>query len=324
MDERDAPPSVGVAQLLLVIMAAVFGGTWVAAPWATDEIQPLTVACIRFALAAILLFGWCRARGVAIAPTRADVPIILGVALTSIAGYNVLFLYGVTLAPASHGAVLVPGLIPGATLLIARLVLGERAARRRVAGVLISVAGLALVLGPSLRDEAGSVVLGDLMFAASAFLWASYTLIGRVATRRFHVAAITFLGTATGAVVLLPFALLQPGGWGDVLAASPRALGSVVYLATAGTVLAFVFFYEGVRRLGAARASAYTVLIPLFGLSLTVTLLGEPLSPISLVGAAIVLVGLWLTQRPDPPGSDGRLGPITDREPPGEGGVRRA
>jgi len=314
---------VRVAQLLLVLMAAVFGGTWVAAPWATDEIPPLTVAFIRFAIAAILLFGWCRARAISIAATRADLPVILGVALTSIAGYNVLFLYGVTLAPATHGAVLVPGLIPGATLLIARLALGERASRRRIGGVLLSVAGLALVVGPSLQGESGAVALGDLMFAASAFLWSIYTLVGRVATQRFHVAAITFLGAAAGALVLLPLALLQPGGFGDPMAASPRAIGSVVYLATAGTVLAFVFFYEGVRRLGAARASAYTVLIPLFGLSLTVTLLGEPLSPISLVGAAIVLGGLWLTQRPDVPASDGRLGPITEREPPGEGGVRR-
>lgn len=287
-----------VAQLLLVLMAAFFGATWVAAPWATDEIAPLTVAFIRFLVAAILLYSWCRARGIDVSAHRADLPVILGVALTSIVGYNVLFLYGVTLAPAAHGAVLVPGLIPAATLVIARVLFGEPIGRRRALGIVVSLVGLALVVGPTLGGESGSAWIGDAMFAVSAVLWAAYTIVGRAATGRFHVAAITFLGAALGAVILLPLAILQPGGFGDVMAASPRAIGGVLYLATFGTVVSFVFFYEGIRRLGAARASAFTVLIPLFGASMTAVLLSEPLGPLSLVGAAIVIAGLVITQRP--------------------------
>ena len=286
-----------VAQLLLVLMAAFFGGTWVAAPWATDEIAPLTVAFLRFLAAAILLFGWCRATGIDVSFRRADLPVILGVALTSIVGYNILFLYGVTLAPPSHGAVIVPGLIPAATLVIGRIVFGEPIGARRAAGIAVSLVGLVLVVGPSLQGEGAATVAGEAMFAASAVLWATYTLVGRAATRRFHVAAITFLGAAVGALILLPLAILQPGGFGDLAGASIRALAGVLYLATFGTVLSFVFFYEGIRRLGAARASAFTVLIPLFGASMTAVLLDEPLGPLSLVGAAIVIAGLLITQR---------------------------
>jgi drug/metabolite transporter (DMT)-like permease len=286
-----------VAQLLLVLMAAFFGGTWVAAPWATDEIAPLTVAFLRFLAAAILLFGWCRATGIDVSFRRADLPVILGVAFTSIVGYNILFLYGVTLAPPSHGAVIVPGLIPAATLVIGRIVFGEPIGARRAAGIAVSLVGLVLVVGPSLQGEGAATVAGEAMFAASAVLWATYTLVGRAATRRFHVAAITFLGAAAGALILLPLAILQPGGFGDLAGASIRALGGVLYLATFGTVLSFVFFYEGIRRLGAARASAFTVLIPLFGASMTAVLLDEPLGPLSLVGAAIVIAGLVITQR---------------------------
>jgi drug/metabolite transporter (DMT)-like permease len=292
--------SEGSARLLMVLSAAAFGGTWVAAPWATDDIPPLTVATVRFGIAAVLLLAWCRWRGIAIAPRRADIPLIAGVALTSVAGYNILFLYGVTLAPASHGAVLVPGLIPGATLVLARLVFGEPIALRRALGVAISLGGLVLVVGPSIQGDARTA-LGDALFAISALLWAVYTVIGRAATRRFNSAAITFLGTAVGAAILLPLALVEPGGPGLLLDASVRALGGVVYLGTFGTVLSFVFFYEGVRGLGAARASAYSVLIPLFGVTLAVALLGEPLTNLAIVGAAIVLGGLWLTQAASPP-----------------------
>ena len=293
---RVAPKEDLSGPILMIVTTAAFGGTWVAAPWATDEIAPLTVAFIRFTLAALLLGVYCRARGIQVHPTRADLGLILGVALTSVAGYNVLFLYGVTLAPASHGAVIVPGLIPGATMVLARLTLGETVLRRRALGVLIAVGGLVLVVGPELQGS-GETALGDLLFAVSAFLWATYTLVGRAANKRFQAAAITFLGTAVGAGILFALALVVPGGLSNPADASARAIGGVLYLATFGTAISFVTFTEGVRRLGAQRASAYSVLIPLFGLSLTVALLGEPLTPIALLGVPVVLAGLWLAQR---------------------------
>ncbi|HEX8025809.1 MAG TPA: DMT family transporter, partial [Candidatus Limnocylindrales bacterium] len=223
---------VRAAQALLVLSAAAFGGTWVAAPWATAEIHPLTVATIRFAIASLLLFGFCRWRGIPIRVARDDIRLILGIAMTSVAGYNILFLYGVTLAPASHGSILTPGIIPAATLLMGRLFLHEPIGARRALGVGISLIGLVLVVGPVFAGEASAVALGDAMFATSAFLWAISALVSRVATRRFHVAAITFLGALVGALLLLPAMVLQPGGIGDLGAASARAVAGVLYLGT--------------------------------------------------------------------------------------------
>ena len=75
-----------------------------------------------------------------------------------------------------------------------------------------------------------------------------------------------------------------------------------------------MLFYLGVQRLGAARASAYSVLIPLFGVSLTVPILGEAFSPVSFVGAAIVIGELWLTQsRPRDPEAEAAAAPAAAR-----------
>ncbi|HEY2916494.1 MAG TPA: DMT family transporter, partial [Candidatus Limnocylindrales bacterium] len=150
------------AAVYLTITAAGFGGTWVAAPWATQDIAPLTVAFVRFTLAAVLLLGWTRIRGASLVLERRDLPIVLGVALTSVVGYNVLFLYGVTLAPANHGAILVPGLIPLATLALSRFLLGATVVRRQVAGIGLSLVGLALVVGPALTGSE-TVLEGDVL-----------------------------------------------------------------------------------------------------------------------------------------------------------------
>lgn len=284
------------AALYLTITAAGFGGTWVAAPWATEDIAPLTVAFVRFALAALLLFGWTRIRGASLGLQRADLPPVLGVAVTSVVGYNVLFLYGVTLAPANHGAILVPGLIPLATLALSRLLLGAPVARRQVLGLAMSLAGLALVVGPELSGG-GTTPIGDILFIVSAGVWAGYTLIAR--TSRLDSPVLTFWGVTIGAAGLLPLALHVggPGAHLDAIAgAASRALLSVAYLGSIGTVLSFVTFLEGVRLVGPQRATAYSVLIPVFGLVLVAMFLSEPLTPVALVGACIVLVGLRITQ----------------------------
>ena len=283
---------------LLVLSAVSGGGTWVAAPWALAELPPLAVAFGRFALAAVLLFAWCRARGIRIDARPADLPIILGVAATSVVGYNLLFLNGVRIAPASHGAVIVPGLIPVITLILTVAVLRERVAPRQVLGALVALGGLVLVIGPAFA--AGSDELaGDAMFIAGAMVWSVYTIIGRPATRRFNPAVITFLGASVGALVFVALSLvLEPGGLAGYLTATPRAIAGFVYLGSIGTVVSFVLFYLGVQLLGAARAAAYSVLIPLFGVAATVTLLGETLEPVSILGAAVVIGGLWLMQAP--------------------------
>src|SRR6185503_7970889 len=119
----------------------------------------------------------------------------------------------------------------------------------------------------------------------------------RLATQRMHAAAITFLSAALGAVVFAILTLLiEPAGFGRLGAASAQALVGVIYLGTFGTVFSFVLFALGVEMIGSARASAYAVLIPLFGVAATVTILREPLEPIALVGAALVVVGLILMQ----------------------------
>jgi drug/metabolite transporter (DMT)-like permease len=289
-------PEPKSARLLLTLSAASFGLTWVAGPWATDEIPPLAIACARFTIAAVLLYAFCRLRGIPIPVRRADVPLVLGVTLTSVVVYNVLFLYGVRLAAASHGAVIVPGLIPVVTLVLARIVFGERVALVRVAGAALGILGLGLVVGPAFAGGADELT-GDLMFAAGAMVWAVYAILGRSATRRFHAAAITCLSAAIGAVVFAVLSLaFETDGFAALASASVRAIGSVVYLGTFGTVLSFVFFYLGVERIGSARASAYAVLIPLFGVAATVTVLGEPIEPLALAGAALVVVGLRMMQ----------------------------
>lgn len=312
MSEGDASPSAAaaapavvrhhdpVAYTLLVVMAACFAGTWVAAHWATEEVPVLVTAFWRFAVATILLWVWARVSRIRLSIGRRDLPLIAVMAFTGIVGYNLCFLYGVQLAPSSDGAIIVPGLSPIVVAVLVAIRYRVVPARRGLVGLGLALAGLVLVIGPAVTTTPERA-LGDLLFVLGAVCWGAYSVMSRAATARFHPVVATLGPAAIGALAFLPLSLLG-AGWGSLGEATPRALASLLYLGAIGTVVAFVAFSEGIRRIGSARASAFIVLVPLLGVVLTSSLLGEEASAFLVVGTAIVLAGLWLVQtaRPRP------------------------
>src|SRR5690349_19016993 len=130
-----------------------FGGTWPAGKVAAEHVPPAVVAVLRFASAALLLWAWARVSGAPVRrPARRDVPLVLLLGFSVVFAYNLFFLYGLRHAPATDGSVLVPGLIPFATAMLALRFLGERPTRRAVVGLALALVGVIVV-----ADPAGSV-----------------------------------------------------------------------------------------------------------------------------------------------------------------------
>jgi drug/metabolite transporter (DMT)-like permease len=159
----------------------------------------------------------------------------------------------------------------------------------RLAGVLLGLVGTAVLVG--VHPEGGwwgavgtlAVILSSVAYAAGS-LW-SQRLVAR--TSGLTLAVASMVG---GAIVLLPFGVLQmPAhvpGW--------KETGSVVALAVLGTALAQILVYRVVRSDGAARVSLVTYLLPVTALFYGVTLLGEPLTLQELLGMALILGGVAL------------------------------
>lgn len=255
----------------------------------------MTVAAARFVIASALLWLWVQARG----PRErrivaADLPLILAMGLTAIAGFSILLFYGLTLAPATDAALLTPGASPILTALLAWGLFGERMRRRGVAGLAIGVAGLVLIVSPG-GGTTPARLLGDLLFVLGSSMWAVFSIIGRAATRRFTPLVATLYGSVAGTIMLVPLAFVERG-WTSLAVSPPVAWLGLVYLAVFATALGFVFFYEGVSRVGAVRATSFALLIPVFGVISSVLILGERLTGKTVAGGALVLLGLWMVQ----------------------------
>jgi len=286
-----------VLYVKLVLMAVFWSGVFPAVNIVLKSMGLFTSVFLRFALAAIillLLLRWRERRLPRLSPREFVMVLVLGVLGISV--YNCLFSYGLTLVEASRAALIVPT-NPAITALFAAILLKERLGAVRAAGVALSVLGALWVLARGdfqtlSRFEFG---VGEAVLVACIFMWSGYTLLGRVALSTLPPLALTAYVMAFGAATLAIFAWLEHSSLAGVTWQGWAALG---YLVVFGTVLPFLWFYEGVKALGAARASQFINLVPPLAVLEAVLLLDETVTPGLLAGMALVAAGLYLTNKP--------------------------
>jgi drug/metabolite transporter (DMT)-like permease len=221
---------------------------------------------------------------------------VVALALLGNTLYNSLFTAGLALVEASRAALIVPT-NPAFTALFAALFLKERIGLVRALGIALSLFGALWVLSKGdLRLLADfELGLGELLLILCIFIWSAYTLLGYVAMVTLSPLAMTTYVMAAGSIPLAVPAWLEHQGFAAVTWQSWAALA---YLIVFGTLIPFLWFSEGVKTLGAARAAQFISLVPPLAVLEAVLLLGEPFTPALAVGVALVVAGLYLTNRP--------------------------
>lgn len=295
MPDRVTP----ITYLKLVGAMFMWGGTWIAGRVIAQELPaPMAAASMRFFLAAAALGAFALATGGPLprpAGSR-EWGVVTGLALTGILLYNLCFLYGLKHTPAGRGA-LVVALNPVVVALVAWFLGSERMNALKAAGIGLALAGCLTVIGNGdpLALLQGEVGIGEWLILGCVGFWAAYTFIGRRATRTLSPLATTLYASLIGAVLLGLVSLVQ--GSVELGAWSWRVWGSVAFLAIGGTALAFTWYTDGVKRLGAARAAVFINLVPVFAILQAAWLLNEHLGPAVLAGGAQVIAGVWLTNQ---------------------------
>jgi drug/metabolite transporter (DMT)-like permease len=283
----------------LVAVPAIWGGTFVAGKIVVGTLTPLmgsfaryVVACVALIVAALVLEGGLpRLSGRQWAAT-----FVLG--LFGVFAYNLFFMGALAKLPASRAALII-ALNPAITIAISAVVLKERLGARRWLGVGVALLGVAIVVsrGDFASFAGGGVGLGELFMFCAVTSWALYTILGRKVLSGLSPLAATnyaaLWGTLLLGIIAAPaFDTLHPThfDW--------RMVVSLLYLGVFGTAIAFVWYYMSVKKVGASTTSVFNNLVPVFGVTISVLLLGEPLLISMLVGGAVTIAGVLMVSRP--------------------------
>jgi drug/metabolite transporter (DMT)-like permease len=285
------PPAMGAADwLLLIALSIVWGGSFFFAKVAVAEVPPLTIVLVRVGLAAIALLVVLRAIGQAMPRDPRVWAAFFGMGLlNNLIPFSLIF-WGQTQIGSGLAAIL-NSTTPLFTVLVAHVLTAEeKLTPKRLVGVVLGIAGVAVMIGPQVLGGLGGAVLAQLAVLGAALSYGFASIFGR----RFR--ALPPMVTATGqvsatSVMMLPIVCLvdRPWtlpvpGWSTVLA--------LVGLALLSTAFAYVLYFKLLARVGATNAALVTLLIPPSALMLGSAVLGEALTGRAWAGMALIALGL--------------------------------
>lgn len=285
--------------LRLTCVPMLWGGTFIAGRVISAHLPAATAGFIRFVFATLALLAALHFTEGLRAITRITRRQLLGtmaLGATGIFMYNLLFFTALSVLPAGRTSLII-ALNPVVTLLLAAVLMGERLHFTRWLGVALALLGVwVVVTRGDLSQIAQSLGKGELSMFGAVCAWAVYTLLGRKLLQGLSPVLATLWAAIWGTLFL---GLLALRDIPHVHAASftPEVWAGLVFLGVFGTAVAFVWYYEGIRQLGAARTVVFNNLVPIFGVLLGWLILGEALSVSLLVGGGLAIFGVFLVNR---------------------------
>jgi len=285
--------------LRLLCVPVLWGGTFIAGRVVSGQLPPATAGFVRYvfaclALLVVLHFGEGLRALTQLSRRQWLGTMALGA--TGILAYNLLFFHALSLLPAGRTSLIV-ALNPVVTLLLAMVFLGDRLSPLRWLGIALALVGVWIVVTRGdLAQLLLSVGWGELSMLGAVCAWAIYTLLGRKLLQGLSP-VVTTLWAGLWGLLFLAFAAVWEWSQWQADAFTPGVWASLLYLGVLGTAVAFVWYYEGIRRLGTARTVVFNNLVPVFGVLLGWLILGEPLSASLVLGGVLAIAGVFLVNR---------------------------
>jgi len=286
--------------LKLFLTAVFWGGTFIAGRILAQEVEPYSGSFLRFLVASVCMIPLVWHFEGRLQPLqKKQVLAVFFSGMTGVFLYNVFFLTGMQTVQAGRASVVVASNPVLIALFAALLFRGERLTLLKTLGVALSVCGAVYVItrGSPAEILQGAIGRGELLIFGCVASWVSYSLIGKVVMKDvLPVSAVTY-ACLFGAAALLPPALFE-GMAGSIGTYSMPAWLSIVYLGFFGTCLGFVWYYEGIKQIGPSKSAVFINFVPISAVIMSFFLLGETIDASLLIGAALVLSGIYLTNRP--------------------------
>ncbi len=286
--------------------ATIFGLSFMFVRGALEHIDPFHLLGLRFAVAAVTL-TLLRLAGlfkfkVSLADIKALLPLALFMPVLYFPGETI----GIQLTSASQAGIII-AVIPIFVAALSALLLKEHPSRIQWLFILTSVGGVIFIVIMEGRGSVGTASLGIPVLLGTVLIAACYHIASRRAARRYSPLQLTWVMMVTGAVVFNGIALVQHAAAGRVDRYFQPLLHTwpvILYLGVLSSVVAFFLVNYSLSRITATQSAIFANLETVIAMAAGVFLLHEKLFWFHLLGAALILAGVWGTNRFAPTAED--------------------
>ena len=289
--ERRSPALVEASLLLTVFF---FGTNFTAVKLVVADVPPVLFAASRFTLAGLLLLAISRFAEPGTRLKRWDILPMLGLGVVGVTLTQSVFTVGVGLTTAANTA-LVYSTSPVWGMLLGFALGLERPRLAGVLGIGLSLVGVGFIVYGGL-EFAGTSLVGDALILAAAVFWGSYTVLSLGLLERYPPISLAAYAMTLGGLAAFPVSLLDPHTL-DLAAIDAATWSAAAYSMLFSSAFGFAAWGWGVSRTGANRVLIYQYVVTLIGVSAGIVLLGESFGPGQLIGAAVIVAGVYLAKR---------------------------
>lgn len=281
--------------IFLLLTVFFWGTSFIFVKIGLEEVPPVTLALLRFAIALPLLFALMRNAG-SKTPTdgrgREWGPLLF-LGFTGVTLYHLFQNIGMGYTSASESSVIIAS-NPVFIALFSRIFLGERLSRTKAAGIAIAFCGVVLVVVRGGIAFSSSSFLGDVICLGSVFSWVAYSLYTKKRLLRSSALEITAYSSLFGTIFLAPIAVAVEG---LVFPALPASWICIVVLGVFSSALGYLLWNRALSEIAASEAGMYLFLIPIIASVSAFIFLGERLDLPFFAGSALVITGLVLSTK---------------------------
>ena len=260
------------------------------------DVGPFAASFLRFAIASVfLLFIIWRVDGKLPVIKRAQIIPVILLGMTGVFAYNVLFFKGLKIIEAGRASLIIAN-NPIFITLFASYFFKEKLNPIKVTGIIVSVIGAIIVIsrGNFIQLLNGNVGWGEFYIFCCVLTWVAYTLIGKAVMTDMSPLVSVSYSSVVGAAALFVPAYFE-GMMRDLVHYSTVDWFGIFYLGFFGTVLGFVWYYQGIKIIGPMKASQFINFVPISAVLLAFFMLGESITLSLLVGTIFVISGVYLT-----------------------------
>ena len=286
----------GAALFVMLITPLLFATNVVFGRAAVAEVNPFTLAMLRWAFVAAILYPFCRkALAANMDALREHGPLLIGMGFMGNFICGGVFYLALQYTTAANGA-LIYSAVPAVLIVIERLFFGRAIVAKEILGISIAMAGIVVIVMRGSWDVLLSFAFnpGDLLVLVAVFSWSLYSIfLRRPVFQAMNNTSVLCIIAIFGTALLLPAAVFEIIVT-DHFPASADAWLSIAAIVLFSSLGAFLGYQFSVRRLGATVGSLFMYLMPIYGLILAAALLGETIQTFHLWGTCLVLGGVAL------------------------------
>jgi len=283
--------------IILILVSLVWAGSFIVVKIVTEEINPIHLGFLRFIVATPLMFLILLIRKKGNYIPAKELPSLSILGLT---GVTLLYLFqfvGINYTNASTSAVLINTNVIFIALLSV-LFLKEPLSKKRILGISLSFLGVVVIVLSNLQEENFNLhnlfFIGSILILLSALCWAIYSIIGKQLLKKYDTLTVTTYAFGFGTLFYIPF--IFSSIIFSIQKISLNVLLAVFYLAIICSVFGYVGWYYALKNIEASKAAVFLNLIPLFAIAMSF-FLGETIASFFLLGATLIIYGVYLTQK---------------------------